>query len=125
MYATRKKNGRVYYYYQCNVCKITIKETKIIEGLQYRLENANDTIDELEDKVSELQNIVYYFKDLWKKFIEFLKDKFFSNDKYDDFINDLYNEDILNGNDTDMIKNNKIKIKVMILKDKYNNMKKK
>ena len=29
--ATRKKNGKVYYYYQCNVCKITIKETKIEE----------------------------------------------------------------------------------------------
>ena len=27
--ATTKKNGKVYYYYQCNVCKITIKETNI------------------------------------------------------------------------------------------------
>ena len=27
--ATRKKNGKVYYYYQCNSCKITIKEPKI------------------------------------------------------------------------------------------------
>ncbi len=71
------------------------------------MENANDTIDELEDKVSELQNIVDYFKDLWKKFIEFLQDKFFSNDKYDDFINDLYEEDILDKNDIEIIQNNK------------------
>ena len=32
--ATRKKNGKVYYYYQCNVCKITIKETKIEEAVK-------------------------------------------------------------------------------------------
>lgn len=34
--------------------------------------------------------MVDYSKELWKKFIEFLKDKFFSSNKYDDFINDLY-----------------------------------
>ena len=32
--ATRKKSGKVYYYYQCNVCKITIKETKIEEAVK-------------------------------------------------------------------------------------------
>lgn len=32
--ATRKKNGKVYYYYQCNVCKITIKETKIEDAVK-------------------------------------------------------------------------------------------
>ena len=32
--ATRKKNGKVYYYYQCNVCKITIKETKIEDSVK-------------------------------------------------------------------------------------------
>ena len=32
--ATRKKNGKVYYYYQCNVCKITIKEIKIEEAVK-------------------------------------------------------------------------------------------
>ena len=32
--ATRKKNGKVYYYYQCNVCKITVKETKIEEAVK-------------------------------------------------------------------------------------------
>ena len=29
--ATRKKNGNVYYYYQCHSCKISIKETEIEE----------------------------------------------------------------------------------------------
>lgn len=61
-----------------------------IEELEYDLDNANDTIDELEDKVSTLQETLNYFKGLCQKFIEFLKDKFFSNNKYDDFINDLY-----------------------------------
>ncbi|MCI8467596.1 MAG: hypothetical protein HFI08_05360 [Bacilli bacterium] len=42
-----------------------------------------------------------YFKELWNKFI-----KFFSSNKYDDFINDLYDEDILDDNDIHIIQNN-------------------
>ncbi len=86
--------------------KIKTRDNRI-EELEYDLNDANETIDELEDKVSELQKIVDYFRELWKKFIEFLQNKFFSNDKYDDFINDLYNEDILDENDIDIIQNNK------------------
>ncbi len=86
--------------------KIKTRDDRI-EELEYDLNDANVTIDELEDKVSELQKIVDYFKDLWKKFIEFLQSKFFSNNKYDDFINDLYDEDILDENDIDIIQNNK------------------
>ena len=86
--------------------KIKTRDDRI-EELEYDLNDANETIDELEDKVSELQKIVDYFKELWKKFIEFLQNKFFSNDKYDEFINDLYDEDILNDNDIDIIQNNK------------------
>lgn len=86
--------------------KIRTRDDRI-EELEYDLNEANETIDELEDKVSELQKIVDYFKELWKKFIEFLQNKFFSNDKYDDFINDLYDEDILDENDIDIIQNNK------------------
>ena len=71
------------------------------------MNEANETIDALEDKVSELQKIVDYFKELWKKFIQFLQDKFFSNDKNDDFINDLYDEDILDDSEIDIIQNNK------------------
>ena len=59
------------------------------------------------DKVSKLQETLDYFKELWRKFIEFLQDKFFSTNKYDDFINDLYNEDILDENDIEIIQNNK------------------
>ena len=47
-----------------------------------------------------------YFKNLWKRFIEFLQNKFFSTDKYDDIIQDLYNEDILDNDDIDIIQNN-------------------
>jgi len=63
------------------------------------LKNANDTIDELEDKVSTLQETLNYFKELCQKFIQFLQDKFFYTNKYNDFINDLYDEDILNEKD--------------------------
>ena len=38
---------------------------------------------------------------------EFLQNKFFSNDKYGNFINDLYDEDILDDNDIDIIQNNR------------------
>ena len=72
--------------------KIKTRDDRI-EELEYDLNDANEIIDELEDKVSELQKIVDYFKELWKKFIEFLQDKFFSTNKYDDVINDLYDED--------------------------------
>lgn len=50
-----------------------------------------------------------YFKNLWKRFIEFLQNKFFSTDKYDNIIQDLYNEDILDNHDIDVIQNNKSK----------------
>lgn len=40
-----------------------------------------------------------YFKKLWKKFIEFLQNKFFSTDKYDNIIQDLYD-----GDDGDILK---------------------
>ena len=50
-----------------------------------------------------------YFKNLWKRIIEFLQNKFFSTDKYDNIIQDLYNEDILDNDDIDIIQNNKSK----------------
>ncbi len=86
--------------------KIKTRDDRI-EELKYDLNEANDTIYELEDKVLELQKIVDYFKKLWNKFIKFLQNKLFSSNKYDDFINDLYNEDILDDNDLDIIQNNK------------------
>ena len=88
--------------------RIKNRDNKIDE-LEYKLDFANDTIDELEDKVSRLEEMLEYFKKLWKKFIEFLQNKFFSTDKYDDVINDLYCEDILDNNDIDIIQNNKTK----------------
>ena len=62
---------------------------------------------ELEDKVSKLQETLNYFKELWNKFIKFLQDKFFSSNKYDDFINKLYDEEILDDSELDIIQNNK------------------
>lgn len=88
--------------------RIKNRDNKINE-LEYKLDFANDTIDELEDKVSRLEEMLEYFKSLWKKFIEFLQNKFFSTDKYDNIIQDLYNEDILDNDDIDIIQNNKSK----------------
>lgn len=76
-----------------------------IEDLENKLEFAEDTIDMLEDKVSKLEEMLNYFKELWKKFINYLQDKFFSSDKYDDFIDELYYNDIIDDNDLDTIKN--------------------
>jgi len=45
-----------------------------------------------------LQKIVDYFKALWKKFIEFLQNKFFSNDEYyviDKFIESYRNQNVI------------------------------
>lgn len=50
-----------------------------------------------------------YFKNLWKRFIKFLQNNFFSTDKYDNIIQDLYNEDMLDNDDIDIIQNNKSK----------------
>ena len=87
--------------------KIYNRDRKI-NYLQEDLEDANDKIDDLENRVSMLEEALNYFKNLWKKFIEFLKDKFFKNDKYDKFIDELYEEEILNDNDIDVIQNNSI-----------------
>lgn len=56
-----------------------------LKAYNINLDNANDEIDELEDKVSKLEEALSYFKELWRKFIDFLQDKFFSSNKYDDF----------------------------------------
>ena len=60
----------------------------------------------MEEKVTKLEEALNYFKELWQKFIEFLQDKFFSSNKYDDLINDLYDEDIIDDNDIKIIQNN-------------------
>ena len=86
--------------------KIKTRDDRI-EELEYDLNDANDTIYELEDKVSKLEETLNYFKELWKKFIKFLQNKFFSSNKYDKVINDLYDEEILGDNDIDIIQNNK------------------
>ncbi len=85
--------------------KIKTRDDRI-EELEYDLNDANETIDELEDKVSKLEETLKYFKELWSKFIKFLQDKLFYSNKYDDFINDLYNEDIIDDSEINIIQNN-------------------
>ena len=84
--------------------KIKTRDDRI-DKLEYDLDDANETIDELEDKVSKLQEALSYFKELWRKFIEFLQDKFFSTDKYDNLIQELHEEEIIDDNDLDIIQN--------------------
>lgn len=72
---------------------------KIIINLENRLDLANDTIDMFEDKVDKLQEVLDYFKEFRKKFIELLQDKFFSSNKYDDLIDELHEEEIIDDND--------------------------
>ena len=93
--------------------KIKTRDDRI-EDLENRLEFADDTIDMLEDKVPKLEKTLDYFKELWQKFIQFLQDKFFSSDKYDDFIQELYEEEIIDDNDLDNIQNNKSKEKMIL-----------
>lgn len=46
-------------------------------------------------------------KELYNKFIEFLQNEFFSRNKYDEIINDLYEEEIHDDEEIDIIQNNK------------------
>ena len=78
--------------------KITTREDRISD-LENRLNFANDIINMLEDKVDKLQEALDYFKELWKKFINFLQDKFFSSNKYDELIDKLHEEEIIDDND--------------------------
>ena len=59
----------------------------------------------LEDKVSKLQETLDYFKELWMRFIKFLQDKFFSSNKYDDLIDELHEEEIIDDDDLEVIQN--------------------
>ena len=79
--------------------KIQTRDERISD-LEYNLNDANETIDELEEKVSSLEQMLNYFKELWDKFIKFLQDKFFSTNRYDDIIDELYEEEILDNMDT-------------------------
>ena len=87
--------------------KVYSRDTEITR-LKNQLVSKNEEIDELEEKVDKLQEIVDTFKELWRKLLMFLQNKFFSNDKkYEDVIEDLYYKDILDKDDIDIIQNNR------------------
>ena len=66
-----------------------------IEKLKFRLESERYRVDELEDEVSRLNQTLNYFKELCNKFIEFLQNKFFLSNKYDDLIDELCDKKLL------------------------------
>ena len=84
--------------------KIKTRDNEI-DRLKSSLELERDRVDELEDEVSRLNQTLNYFKELWNKFIEFLQNKFFSSNKYDDLINELHNEEIIDDEDLNSIHN--------------------
>ncbi len=79
---------------------------KEIDNLKNQLYQKEDYIDELEDKVKKLEELVNFFKNLWNKLLKFFKDKFFNSNKYDDLIDDLYEEDIFDESDIEKVKGN-------------------
>lgn len=82
--------------------KINIRD-KSIDDLKYKLNSAYNEIDDLEEQVSTLEDLVNRFKNLWEKFVEFLKDKFFDSNDYDKVINELKDKEILNKEDINTI----------------------
>lgn len=86
--------------------KKVIHRDNEITRLENLLSDRNEEIEELEDKVDKLQEIVNNFKEIWRKFLMFLQNKFFSNDKKtNEIIDELYYKDILNDKDIKIIHN--------------------
>ena len=85
--------------------KIKARDNRI-DVLEYALEDTNEIIDKLENKVSKLLKTLDYFKKLWQKIIEFLQYKFFSSNKYDEIVTKLNPENIIDDNILNIIQNN-------------------
>ena len=85
------------------------KKQETITKRDKKIEGLNQDIIKLEDKISGLEKIIETWKKLWKKFLDFLQDKFFGSqqdsDIYEQFINDLANKKILDSKDIDYIEN--------------------
>ena len=63
----------------------------------------------LKKENSKLKELLKAWQEFWKKILEFLQDKFFSSKKedkiYEQIINDMIDEDILNNKDIEYIEN--------------------
>ena len=80
-----------------------------VRNLNKKIQTRDERISDLENrlefaKVSKLQEALDFFKELWNKFIKFLQDKFFSSNKYDDLIDELHEEEIID-DDLEIIQN--------------------
>ena len=85
--------------------KVYSRDTEIAR-LKNQLVSKNEEFDELEDIVDKLQEIVNTFKQIWRKFLMYLQNKFFSNDKkIHEMIDELYYKDILDDKDIKIIHN--------------------
>ena len=85
------------------------KKQETITKRDKKIEGLKQDIIKLEDKISGLEKIIETWKKLWKKFLDFLQDKFFGSQHdseiYEQFINDLANKNILDSKDIDYIEN--------------------
>ena len=85
------------------------KKQETITKRDKKIEGLNQDIIKLEDKISGLEKIIEAWKRLWKKFLDFLQDKFFGSQHdseiYEQFINDLVDRKILDSKDIDYIEN--------------------
>lgn len=85
------------------------KKQETITKRDKKIEGLNQDIIKLEDKISGLEKIIEAWKKLWKKFLDFLQDKFFGSQQdseiYEHFINDLANKKILDSKNIDYIEN--------------------
>ncbi len=89
------------------------------EALTLRVSYLNKAIKEKEENIKDLKeenrilnNLVNYFEDKFNKLKNFLRDKVFSHnkkeaDKYDEIVDDMYNKNVLDNEDTESIYNEK------------------
>lgn len=93
---------------------IFLLQEQKIKNLEKQNIKKQDTIAEqrkeissLKKEVSRLEQIISVWQEFWKKILEFFQDKFFSSkdEIYEQVINDMVEENILNDEDIDYIQN--------------------
>lgn len=90
------------------------KQEQKIKNIEKQNIKKQDTIAEqrkeissLKKEVLRLEQIISVWQEFWKKILEFFQDKFFSSkdEIYEQVINDMVEENILNNEDIDYIQN--------------------
>ncbi|MCI9279875.1 MAG: hypothetical protein HFJ02_03640 [Bacilli bacterium] len=89
--------------------RITTLERQNISK-QDKIAEQRKEIKELEHEISRLEKIVQMWQNLWQRIRDFFQDKFFSSKKkdiiYEQVVDDMVEENILDNDDIDYIQNN-------------------